>query len=72
MPPSKGYKTVLCKFWEINMCAKGSACTFAHGAEELERFTSSRPGGPAPLGPNLDAPRGWLPALPKCQLSWAA
>ena len=31
MPLSKGYKTVLCKFWEINMCAKGSTCTFAHG-----------------------------------------
>eukprot|EP00802_Teleaulax_amphioxeia_P003377 Tamp_03380.p1 GENE.Tamp_03380~~Tamp_03380.p1 ORF type:complete len:1075 (+),score=262.02 Tamp_03380:165-3389(+) len=40
MPP-KGYKTVICKFWENNMCAKGSTCTFAHGADELQRFTGS-------------------------------
>ena len=40
MPP-KGYKTVICKFWENNMCAKGATCTFAHGSEELQRFTGS-------------------------------
>lgn len=48
MPP-KGYKTVICKFWENNMCAKGSACTFAHGADELQRFTGSGL-NPASLG----------------------
>jgi hypothetical protein len=32
MPP-KGYKTVICKFWENNMCAKGAGCTFAHGTQ---------------------------------------
>jgi hypothetical protein len=28
MPLSKGYKTVLCKFWDHNMCAK--VCTHSH------------------------------------------
>jgi hypothetical protein len=49
MPP-KGYKTVICKFWENNMCAKGSTCTFAHGPDELQRF--SAPG----LSAGLSAP----------------
>jgi hypothetical protein len=37
MPP-KGYKTVICKFWENNMCTKGATCTFAHGVDDLKRF----------------------------------
>ena len=37
MPP-KGYKTVICKFWENNMCTKGATCTFAHGMDDLKRF----------------------------------
>ena len=40
MPP-KGFKTVICKFWENNMCAKGASCTFAHGIEELRRYTNA-------------------------------
>mmetsp|Transcript_10658 Transcript_10658/g.24312 ORF Transcript_10658/g.24312 Transcript_10658/m.24312 type:complete len:490 (-) Transcript_10658:177-1646(-) len=40
MPP-KGFKTVICKFWENNMCAKGANCTFAHGLEELRRYTNA-------------------------------
>ncbi|EKX39714.1 hypothetical protein GUITHDRAFT_76217, partial [Guillardia theta CCMP2712] len=40
MPP-KGFKTVICKFWENNMCAKGASCTFAHGMEELRRYTNA-------------------------------
>jgi hypothetical protein len=41
--PPKGYKTVICKFWENNMCTKGSNCTFAHGTEDLKRFAGSGP-----------------------------
>lgn len=41
--PPKGYKTVICKFWENNMCTKGSGCTFAHGTEDLKRFAGSGP-----------------------------
>jgi hypothetical protein len=40
MPP-KGYKTVICKFWENNMCTKGATCTFAHGVDDLKRFAGS-------------------------------
>jgi len=48
--PPKGYKTVICKFWENNMCAKGSSCTFAHGQEELQRFSGGTGAG-APISP---------------------
>jgi hypothetical protein len=41
--PPKGYKTVICKFWENNMCTKGPTCTFAHGTEDLKRFAGSGP-----------------------------
>jgi hypothetical protein len=40
MPP-KGYKTVICKFWENNMCTKGATCTFAHGVDDLKRFAGA-------------------------------
>ena len=50
----KGYKTVICKFWEKNVCTKGPACTFAHGADELKRFTTCVPAlRSAPAGPGL-------------------
>lgn len=54
MPP-KGYKTVMCKFWENNMCAKGPACTFAHGQDDLQRFAvGGGAGGVAPSPLKLD------------------
>jgi len=45
MPP-KGFKTVICKFWENNMCAKGASCTFAHGQDDLQRYPGAGSGGP--------------------------
>mmetsp|Transcript_5914 Transcript_5914/g.13681 ORF Transcript_5914/g.13681 Transcript_5914/m.13681 type:complete len:467 (-) Transcript_5914:1119-2519(-) len=47
----KGYKTVICKFWENNMCTKGASCTFAHGAEDLKRLAApiSSPGLLSPV-----------------------
>lgn len=33
-----GYKTQLCKFFPVNQCTKGAACTYAHGEQELESY----------------------------------
>lgn len=51
--PPKGYKTVICKFWENNMCTKGPTCTFAHGTDDLKRFSSSGPAFRNMAGPGL-------------------
>eukprot|EP00960_Hanusia_phi_P026317 746193-Hanusia_phi.AAC.2 len=53
----KGYKTVICKFWENNMCTKGASCTFAHGAEDLKRLAGSGPAYRPPISsPGLLSP----------------
>ena len=39
-------RTRLCKFFAIGACAKGSACTFAHGMGHLREqpdFSKTRP-----------------------------
>lgn len=30
-----GFKTQVCKFFELGQCTKGEACTYAHGTEDL-------------------------------------
>jgi hypothetical protein len=54
MPP-KGYKTVICKFWENNMCTKGGTCTFAHGVDDLKRFAGSPASAAGRHGPESRA-----------------
>lgn len=34
----RNYKTAMCKYFQQNMCTKGSSCSFAHGEEELRQI----------------------------------
>lgn len=35
-PNYNNYKTVKCKYYELNICKNGDNCTFAHGDDELK------------------------------------
>ena len=40
-PRGASFKTVLCRYHQMGRCSKGSACSYAHGAGELQS-TSQR------------------------------
>lgn len=59
-----GIKSKMCSFWEDRgFCAKGSACSFAHGAQELGTPVASV----APSGPSGDAGNGGLWKTKSCK-----
>lgn len=34
-PTQSNYKTIKCKYFELNICKNGDSCTFAHGDKDL-------------------------------------
>mmetsp|Transcript_48757 Transcript_48757/g.155896 ORF Transcript_48757/g.155896 Transcript_48757/m.155896 type:complete len:422 (+) Transcript_48757:78-1343(+) len=51
VPPRRCHKTKMCRFYGMGLCVKGVACTFAHGAVELQLKQPS--GQPTALQPAL-------------------
>lgn len=61
------HKTKMCKFFQMNKCSKGEACTFAHSAAELLPL----PGTEAAAELDKDGPSPGADAAPQpCRAPW--